>query len=832
MGKRKRRGSGGTPPRAARRSVKAGGIAIGGSATGAAIGDNARMVQRTTIHYGNGPTVHWPVRVGAVPPLASSFQARSDLRELIDAARDHGEDVVLSQPSASGSVLVGEGGVGKSQLAASYYLRSTADLAVWTTAKGGMGQLVADFADAAFRVGAPGAHGEDDEADARALLDWLRATRRSWLVVIDDVDDLDAVLPWWPHGNRRGWVLATTRRRKALGASRRRVDVDVFTAQEAHAFLHERVPDIPAHAGDCARYEDHAARHPDNAAHLAGDRTDEAAAPGCPAARIAALLGQLPLALSHAASYLLNNRDVTPAGYAAMLQEPGRRLADVLPADGADGYGQAVHTTLLINLDAVEAAEQRPGLARAVLGVLALLDPNGSPAALWTDPTALTALTSPDPTVWQAVFRPGSVLRLTPSYMPGTRRANITRARQLLGTLRDDPMVAFRRHPSLPGLVGADVTQVRDSLLALDRYGLITYQPSGEQTGEQAGEGLVRIHALTARAVRDATLDEQRVAARRAADGLYWLWPEHDYRAPLRPLLQAAAASLLDHAAPHLITLFAGVHALFPRACLSHKQNPQSSAIAFLVQLDATATRILGATHPDAVTVRSFRSSLLAAVGRIDEAVTLGEQVLADRERTLGARHPFTLTARVNLATTYGSAGRVEEAVAIEEEVLADLERTLGAGHEDTLTVRGNLASSYFTLGRVEEAVTIEEEVLADRERIFGPRHPDTLILRGNLAHSYNRVGRVEEAIALAEQVLADRAEVLGPKHPHTLKARSDLCTCYAKVDRLRESVALGRQALADQEEVLGPRHPDTVVTRTNLEMCLRRLAKRGARKG
>ncbi|MET9459926.1 hypothetical protein ABZY05_33375 [Streptomyces canus] len=279
-----------------RRGVRGGQVAVGGDAAGAALGPNARVVNRTTINNNVRPEMGWPLRVGAVPPLASSFLPRTALRALVETARDPGQDVEFGEATEAGRVLAGEGGVGKSQLAASYYLRSSADLAVWTTAKGGIARLVADFAETARRLQAPGAEGENEEADARALLEWLRGTERSWLVVIDDVDDLDAVLPWWPHPHPRGWVLATTRRRKALGAGRTRIDVGAFTAAESDSYLHERAPGLPTHPGACAEHE-------------------------CPAAPIGQLLGYLPLALSHAAAYLLNNTDVTPGAYARMLAE-------------------------------------------------------------------------------------------------------------------------------------------------------------------------------------------------------------------------------------------------------------------------------------------------------------------------------------------------------------------------------------------------------------------------------------------------------------------------------------------------------------------------------
>jgi Tetratricopeptide repeat len=48
--------------------------------------------------------------------------------------------------------------------------------------------------------------------------------------------------------------------------------------------------------------------------------------------------------------------------------------------------------------------------------------------------------------------------------------------------------------------------------------------------------------------------------------------------------------------------------------------------------------------------------------GRLDEAIPLYEQTLADQLRVLGADHPDTLTSRDNLAAAYEAAGRGDPA--------------------------------------------------------------------------------------------------------------------------------------------------------------------------
>ena len=68
--------------------------------------------------------------------------------------------------------------------------------------------------------------------------------------------------------------------------------------------------------------------------------------------------------------------------------------------------------------------------------------------------------------------------------------------------------------------------------------------------------------------------------------------------------------------------------------------------------------------------------------------------MLAERERVLGADHPDTLTVRNNLAVAYYSAGRLAEAIDVWEELLPDCQRVLGLEHPLTKQVEKNLEAA------------------------------------------------------------------------------------------------------------------------------------------
>ena len=246
----------------------------------------------------------------------------------------------------------------------------------------------------------------------------------------------------------------------------------------------------------------------------------------------------------------------------------------------------------------------------------------------------------------------------------------------------------------------------------------------------------------------------------------------------------------------------------------------REDSIELYEQVLAERERVLGADHPDTLTVRNNLAGAYKSAGRLAEAVELFERVLADRVRVLGPDHPDTLAARNNLAGAYYSVGRFGEAIELFERVLAERERVLGSDHPDTLTTRNNLAGAYYFAGRFGEAIELLGRVLAERERVLGPDHPDTLTTRNNLAFAYHSAGRFDEAIELYERVLADQERVLGPDHPGTLTTRNSLAGAYEDVGRFGEAIELFERVLADQERVLGPDHPDTLNARDNLALA------------
>jgi tetratricopeptide (TPR) repeat protein len=696
--------------------------------------------------------VVWPLRVGAIPPLASAFQNRAGPREQIDTARRVGNGVVLS----------GGGGVGKSQLAAWYAtqaIKDDIDLVVWVNATQ-PDTLIAGLAAAAARIRTPGASGADVEVDARALLDWLATTDRSWLIVYDDITDPNQVSTWWPTSPKQtGWVLATTRRRDAAlsGGSRTLIDIDVYSPDESTTYLRRRLTD--------ARHE-----------HL----IDGAATP------LAGRLGHLPLALSHAAAYMIN-QSVSCTRYLELFDARAGKL-DELMTDDADGYRQRVSVTLLLALRAADA-EEPAGLTTKVVRLAALLDAAGHPDALWTSAPVLAYLGQPrrPATTNQAhaavrIAHRYALITHDPTAEPRSVRIHALTARAAVET---DPNVDLVIHTAAGALMAIwpNPDQTQRGLASVLRANTETVAAiAGDRLWQAARYPVLYRAGLS---LLEAGLHQAAIT--------HWTTTVESSQRILGP----------DH--PDTITARANVASSYWRA------GRTTDAITIEERVLADSERLRGADHSDTIRARNNLATSYQQAGRVEEAIALQERVVADRERIEGPGHLYTVRARNNLAAVYWQAGRTAEATILQEHVLADTERILGPDHPDTVLARNNLATNYQQAGRTSDAITVQERVVADRERLLGPDHPDTLLASNNLAACYQRAGRTTDAMTLQEHVLAGSDRILGPDHPDTIRARNNLATSYWQAGRTTDAITLLERAAADQTRIVGPHHPDTI---------------------
>ena len=707
----------------------------------------------------------WPVRSGAVPPLADRFSTRPETGPDLNMALERSAAVALAPRANRHGAGSGHDWLrcsGKTQLAVfhaeSLWRARSIDLLVWIDASSATSILSGYVAAAGAVTGIrmPGTA----EAVAASFLHWLGQTDRRWLVVFDDVPDTSVLQGLWPAGPA-GLVLLTTSSAQTMAALKhvRTLEIGPFSPREAMSYLVGRLSSDP----DQRR----------GAIDLIED------------------LDCQPLALAQATA-TIGNSWMTCGDYrdqfylrSSIFNSPD---AAPLPAAG-------VTWTLCVD----HADQLMPGgLAQSCLAIAAMLDGHGVPAQVFAAPSACSYITGSSAATPPAMER----ARMALAVLDQVGLISIDRS--------GDPSIV-RMSPILQRAVRAAMSpEMLEQAARATAAALLESWPSPEPD-PLLGQSL--------RASADAL--------RRATGGL--LWADGCHPLLLRAGQSLDEASLTGPSVDYWTELTAIGDQVFgpghPESMVTVerladafvKAGRVGEAVSWYQRVTAEWGKAYGPDHPRTLAARVRLGRVLVTAGLFDEAIAVLTAALTDSERAYGPGHPECAIIRDEVAAGYLAARELSEAIRLYRLILGERERGLGAQHPDTMATRQLLAEAYLADGRVKEAFSQYKKVVADRQRSQGADHPQTLRARGALASAYHQAGRMALAVQMCEDVHAGFERVLGSAHADTISSALNLGRVYYSVGRLSDARRLLKEAVTNGERALPPADPVTRSARESL---------------
>ncbi|HEX6290582.1 MAG TPA: FxSxx-COOH system tetratricopeptide repeat protein [Herpetosiphonaceae bacterium] len=720
------------------------------------------------------PSQRWPAAPGPLPrpaPLPSGsrmplsrnplFVGReSDLRQLAAVlhAGDTGATGHLEIAAATGL-----GGIGKTQLACEFVHRYGHAFA------GGVFWL--SFADPAAIPAEVAACGGGDGMDLspefdtlpldtqvqRVLAAWKQPLPR--LLVFDTCEDEALLLQWRPtHGGCR--VLITSRRHHwdaALGVQT--CPLDVLPRAESLMLLRQFRPDLAADDADLER--------------------------------IGAALGDLPLALHLAGSFLAKYRHaITPAHYLERLQGPTLLDDRSLQAAGVSPtlHVQHVARTFAQSYERLDPADPTDALARTLLAHAACFAP-GEPV-----PRSLLLQTldrfGDDPD--RRFLAEDALTRLVDLGLLDITAEGALRLHRLVATFAHALLVDATARAA----VEATMLRVIDELNASQNpRSVLAVQPH------------LRWMAGAAQPRADA-----RSAALGNALG-YHLWQLGVYPEAQGYLEQALAIRQRLLGPDHPDTAMS-LHNL---GNVVKERGHYTEAQGYLEQALAIRQRLLGPDHPQTTQSLNNLAVVFYHQGQYSEAQGYLEQALAIRQRCLGPDHPQTARSFNNLGVLLRAQGQYAEAQRCHAQALAIRQRVLGTNHPETAYSFNNLGDVLQAQGQYAEAQQYYAQALVIREHLLGTNHPETARSFHSLGEVLRDQGQYRAAQGSLEQALAIRQRVLGADHPDTarsLRSLGELLYAHGETTLAHQYL---EQAVAIFAHRLGPHHPDTEQTRRAL---------------
>jgi len=704
--------------------------------------------------------VAWPVRVGAMPPLADGFSFRPETAPAVERTLSSGVAVVLTcGPPPAEAAGYGRRSCGKTQLAVlaaqSLWQARQVDLLVWVDATN-RASVLSGYVDAARAVMGTELLGTAESVAAR-FVSWLSQTSRPWLVVLDNLSSPEVLDGLWPEGPVGAVLVTTTSSAATFGGRRARViPVTAFSTREALNYIMGRlVADTDQRFG---------------AMDLVGE------------------LGGEPLALAQAAAVIVGS-GLTCLDYRDLF---ARRRAQILKMNGRGSALPAAAVTWMLSLEQADrlAAD---GAARLLLVLAALLGSHGIPGAVFATPAVYGYLTG-SPAGGPA----------NPNHSWG--QAERQHAWDALLVLERTGLLTLDQ----PG-TGSTVwisPAVQDAVQAALPDGI------RDQAAKAAADALLEVwpdeesQAWLAGALRSCA-----TSLIRATGDLLWVGGCH-------PLLLRAGQSLVSArlagpaAAYWMDTTSASERVLgpdHPDTVMAASQladaymtaGQASEAIRWYEWVLGLRIRTVGQDHADTIATRRNLGHALVAAGQFRDAAVALEQVSSDYERAFGADHLDTIGAREDLAAAHSAAAQYSDAASLYRRTLDHRDRIQGTGHPDTLATRQKLADTLLAAGRLRDARKEYKRVLADRESALGPDHMETIAALYGLGNAYYTQGKMASAVQLYEQAAMRYGRVLGIDHRDTLAAQVSLATVYYRVGRLTDAETLLRDTLARCERVL-----------------------------
>ena len=232
----------------------------------------------------------------------------------------------------------------------------------------------------------------------------------------------------------------------------------------------------------------------------------------------------------------------------------------------------------------------------------------------------------------------------------------------------------------------------------------------------------------------------------------------------------------------------------------------------------------LGPTHVDVGSSYNNLGNVCQRMGDLEQAKDYHQRALEIRIKALGPTHVHVGASYNNLGLVYRRMGDLEQAKDYHQRALEIQINALGPTHLDVGTSYNNLGIVCQRMGELEQAKDYHQRALEIQINALGPTHVDVGTSYNNLGSVRQRMGELEQAKDYHQRALEIRIKALGPTHVHVGASYNNLGLVYRRMGDLEQAKDYHQRALEIQINALGPTHLDVGTSYNNLGIVCQRM--------
>ena len=268
------------------------------------------------------------------------------------------------------------------------------------------------------------------------------------------------------------------------------------------------------------------------------------------------------------------------------------------------------------------------------------------------------------------------------------------------------------------------------------------------------------------------------------------------------------------HAGPHVITAFGNA------ALALRELGLLEEAKGLLEKVLVAKQMMYRSEHVEVARAQANLAIALKDLNNLPTARILHEQALASMKSHYPPGHVQIAMTQANLADVLQQSGETESARDLLKQALDGMQKNYPPGHLEIAKVQENLANVHQHLSNWDDVRDLMKESLGARREHMPPGDLAIANNQAMLALAYSQLGELKKARTQYAQALATKRQCYPSGHIEIASTMINYGTVLLRLDEFKAARDLLEEGLASEQTHYPPGHPEIASTQTLLALA------------